>query len=196
MITLHRRFTHLTLARPSRRNPRAGLTLIEILCAIAVLMVSVLGFAQAITASARNTQATKERTLAMQAARRMLEEIEANVFAEAFWRYNDYPNDDPGGVGTAQGSRFAVPGLHLQDGDTDGFAGEIVFPTRVGVPRGLREDVAEPKLGMPHDLNGDGLIDAGNHAGNYRLLPVLVRVRWRGAAGDGSVELRTMLGNY
>lgn len=182
--------------RFSGRRERAGLTLIEILCAISVLMISVLGFAQAITASARNTQATKERTLAMQGARRMLEEIEANVFAEAFWRYNDYATDDPGGAGTAQGSRFAVPGLHLQDGDTDGFVGEIVFPTRVGLPGSLREDIADAKLGMPRDLNGDGVIDSANHGGNYRLLPVLVRVRWRGAAGASSVELRTMLGNY
>ncbi|MBK7874268.1 MAG: prepilin-type N-terminal cleavage/methylation domain-containing protein [Planctomycetes bacterium] len=179
-----------------RARHRAGLTLIEVLCALTILMLSVLGFAQAITASARNAQSTKERTLATQAARRMLEEIEANVFAEAFWRYNDFANDDPGGVGTAQGSRFAVPGLALQAGDADGFAGEIVFPTRVGLPGALREDVGDERLGMPRDLNGDGVIDTLNHGGNYRILPVLVRVRWRGAAGDSVVELRTLLGNY
>lgn len=182
--------------RFSKRRAQRGLTLIEILCAISVLMISVLGFAQAITASARNTQATKERTLAMQGARRMLEEIEANVFAEAFWRYNDFATDDPAGAGTAQGSRFAVPGLNVQQGDADGFVGEVVFPTRPGLPGSLREDVTDAKLGMPRDLNGDGIIDTANHGGNYRLLPVLVRVRWRGAAGDSIVELRTMLGNY
>lgn len=175
---------------------RAGLTLVEVLCALTILMLSVLGFAQAITASARSVQATKERTLATEAARRKIEELEANVFAEVFWRYNDYANDDPGGAGTAQGAHFAVPGLHALASDTDGFVGEIVFPTRVGLPGSLREDQTDPKLGTPRDLNADGVIDSANHGGNYRVLPVLVRVRWLGAAGESSVELRTVLGDY
>lgn len=178
------------------RHARAGLTLIEVLCALTILLLSVLGFAQAITASARNAQATKERTLATEAARRMIEELEANVFPEVFWRYNDFANDDPGGAGTAQGAHFAVPALHLQNGDADGFVGDIVFPTRPNLPGALREDVVDAKLGTPRDLNADGLIDSVNHAGNYRILPVLVRVRWRGAAGNSQVELRTMLGDF
>ena len=83
-----------------------------------------------------------------------------------------------------------------QVGDADGLAGQVIFPTRVGFPGALREDVVDAKLGMPRDLDGDGVIDTANHAGNYRLLPVIVRVRWRGATGNASAELRTMLGNY
>ncbi|MBI5363412.1 MAG: prepilin-type N-terminal cleavage/methylation domain-containing protein [Planctomycetes bacterium] len=178
------------------RRARAGLTLIEVLCALTILLLSVLGFAQAITASARNAQATKERTLATEAARRKIEELEANVFPEIFWRYNEYATDDPGGAGTAQGAHFAVSGLHLQRGDADGFVGDIVFPTRVGLPGSLREDSTDAKLGMPRDLNADGVIDSANHGGNYRILPVLVRVQWQGAAGNSTVELRTMLGDF
>jgi hypothetical protein len=87
--------------------------------------------------------------------------------------------------------------LQAVAGDPDGFPGEIVFPITLvgGVPQ-LREDVVNAKLGMPRDLNGDGVVDANNHAGNYQLLPVLVRVRWRGVGGNGLVELPTMLASF
>jgi hypothetical protein len=65
-----------------------------------------------------------------------------------------------------------------------------------GAPSQLREDVVLPDLGMPRDLNGDGVVDASNHDVDYTLLPVLVRVRWRSASGTGQFELRTMIGNY
>ncbi|MFN0249130.1 MAG: prepilin-type N-terminal cleavage/methylation domain-containing protein, partial [Kofleriaceae bacterium] len=185
---------------PSRafrtRRAKTGLTLIEVLCALTILMVSVLGFSQAITASAKSAQTTREKTIATQAARRMIEEIEANVFAEAFWRYNALDTDDPGGTGTAQGANFAVLGLRAREDDADGMAGEIEFPIRPGFPGNLREDIVNVPLGMPRDLNGDNVIDTLNHAGNYRILPVLVRVRWRGVSGNCVVELRTMLGDY
>jgi hypothetical protein len=60
----------------------------------------------------------------------------------------------------------------------------------------LREDVNLPELGMPRDLNGDGAVDAGNHSTDYRLLPVIVRVRWQGAGGPSQFELKTMLANF
>jgi hypothetical protein len=172
------------------------MTLIEVLCALVVLLLGVLGFAQAIAASARSTQAMRENLLATQAARRTLEELQANVFAEIFWRYNNTPDDDPGGPGTAQGGGFAVDGLAAVEGDADGLPGEVVFPVLPGAPGVLREDVVDASLGMPHDLDGVAGIDGADHSDDYRLLPVLVRVRWRGTAGTGSVELRTMLANY
>jgi len=185
-----------TPAQPIPRRSRAGLTLVEILCALAVLMIGLLGFTQAIFASSRSSQATKENTLATQAARRVLEEIQANVFDELFWRYNALASDDPGGSGTAAGANFAVTGLQATADDADGFPGEVIMPVVAGVPGVLRENISDGKLGMPRDLNGDGAIDGLNHATDYEILPVLVRVRWRGPGGVQTVELRTMLGNY
>jgi len=46
-------------------------------------------------------------------------------------------------------------------------------------------------LGMPRDLDGDTLVDAANHATNYRILPVHLRVEWKGVAGDASFDLYT-----
>jgi hypothetical protein len=40
----------------------------------------------------------------------------------------------------------------------------------------------------------NGTIDALDHASNYKILPVLVRVRWVSMAGRGEVRLATVLG--
>ena len=57
----------------------------------------------------------------------------------------------------------------------------------------LLEGLELPRLGMPRDLSGEDEIDDFDHSGDYKLLPVLVRVQWRGAAGDGTFEILTIL---
>jgi hypothetical protein len=46
---------------------------------------------------------------------------------------------------------------------------------------------------MPNDLDGNGTIDALDHAANYRILPVRVRVRWQGVNGVRSMTADTVL---
>jgi hypothetical protein len=76
-------------------------------------------------------------------------------------------------------------------------AGQVIFPTPDGFPGELRESTVDASLGMPRDLNGDGVMHATNsYSTDYRVLPVRVRVTWTGTAGPGEVELRTLLGNY
>lgn len=168
----------------------------DLVVGMVLLVVGVLSFAQTLIAIERMQQTTRETGRATQAARAVLEAIQAEAFPEAFRRYNRVAADDPGGTGTAPGAGFAVPGLNAQNGDADGLPGEVVFPTFDALPGDLREDVLLPALGMPRDLNGDGLIDGQSHTANYRLLPVLVRVRWRGVGGPSEVTLRTIVGNY
>lgn len=173
------------------------MTLLEMTMAITVLVLGVVGSLQAMILLERSQERTREVGRATQAARRVLEAIQAEAFAEAFRRYNGSGADDPGGAGTAPGKNFAVPGLSARPGDADGLPGEVVFPTPAGQPTVLREDVVDSKLGMPRDLSGDGVVNnVTNYATSYTILPVRVRVQWIGAAGPGEVELRTMLGNY
>ena len=172
------------------------MTLLEITIAISVLVIGVVGSMQTMILLERGAERTRELDRATQAARQILERIQAEAFPEAFRRYNGDPTDDPGG-GNAPGNKFAVPGLSARPDDPDGMPGEVIFPTPPGLPGVLRENIVDSKLGMPRDLNGDGVIDGTtNCATTYKILPVLVRVRWVGTSGPAEVELHTMLGNY
>ena len=77
-------------------------------------------------------------------------------------------------------------GLEPLRDDPDGRVGEVVFPGDGVV---LREDQNDRLLGMPRDLDLDDKTDAADHAANYRVLPVLVRVRWRGPGGVQQIQL-------
>lgn len=128
--------------------------------------------------------------LATEAARIRIEALRDQPFDEVFTRFNDTAADDPAG---AQGSHFQVERLTLRTDDGDGFAGRVLFPTPAGSPGVLRENLPDPRFGTPRDLNGDGNVDALDHALDYRVLPVVVRVDWRGAGGNSFVELKTLL---
>jgi hypothetical protein len=169
---------------------------LEVIVATGVLLVGVLGFAQAIVAANISAQRTREADRATQAIREVLERIDAEAFADAFRRFNGDSSDDPGGAGTAPGAGFEVKGLQALADDVDGLPGEVIFPTASGSTAELREDQPSSELGMPRDLNGDGLLDAFNHAVDYKILPVIVRVRWRTATGPAQVDLKTLLANY
>jgi hypothetical protein len=180
-----------------RRSRRSGLTLIEIAVGCVVLVTGALAFAQAMISIERARSHTRDVGRATQAARQVLEGIQSQSFAEAFRAYNGTTADDPGGVGTAPGKNFSVPGLSARGDDPDGFVGEVIFPTPNGEPDVLREATVDSRLGMPRDLNGDGMINPlANYSTTYTILPVRVRVEWVGPGGPGLVELRTLLGNF
>jgi hypothetical protein len=164
--------------------------------AMVVMTVGLSGFASTVAMAMLAVRSSREVNLATEAARRMVETLRAQTFDQAFRLYNSTTGDDPG-PGPAPGNNFAVAGLDARPGDIDGMPGEIIFPSLdVGGALELREDLNNPKLGMPRDLNGDDVVDAADHAGNYESLPVLVRIRWRGVRGPGSVEFQTTLGAY
>lgn len=184
--------TRFLRRRPGRR--RAGLTLIELIVSLSILAMALLGFTRVVIAAMQALRTDREVTLARQAARQVLERMQGEEFAEIFALYNADPNDDPGGAATGPGNWVQVFGLPPRPGAPAGAVGEILFPTQLvgGVPQ-LREDVVDAALGMPRDLNGDGIIDGADRSGDYQILPVRVRFQWRGASGNSSFEFKTVL---
>ncbi|MEO6710260.1 MAG: prepilin-type N-terminal cleavage/methylation domain-containing protein [Planctomycetota bacterium] len=181
-----------------RRGPNGscgGLTLIELAMAMTLLAIALVGYAKTVANASVATSTSRELVLASEAGRRMIETLRSEDFATVYARYNSSVADDPGGV-VSPGANFAITGLDALPIDVDGRPGEIIFPTTMigGAPQ-LREDRVDAKLGMPSDLNGDGVVDGANHAANYQNLPVLIRVRWRGVGGPGAVEFQTVLGD-
>ena len=178
---------------PRNRECESGWTLLEVTISMMILSIGVLSFLMALTSSMRLAAASHENDVAANAARQMIERMRAATFSNVFALYNSDPDDDPGGAGSAPGPNFSVVGLTPLAGDVDGMAGEIIFPM---VGSELREDVVQTEFGLSADLDmdGDGTRgDTDNHAADYIVLPVTIRLEWQGVAGDWIIEMRTLL---
>jgi type II secretory pathway pseudopilin PulG len=166
------------------------MTLVEVMVAVVILTVSVAMLSSTITATMAHSDDKFERQLAVEAAMNMLERMRAEPFDELFARYNSFAGDDPGGAGTAPGTHFDVPGLDPWSDDADGLVGVVLVP---GAGPTLIEQGVFQLHGLPRDLNGDLLVDDLDHADDYIILPVHVRVAWQGASGRRTFEMGTML---
>lgn len=172
---------------------QAGFTMIEAVIALAVAALALLGFSSSLIGSMMLGQSNRESALARRAAHDILADLQNTTFSQVYARYNADQSDDVAGeVNVPAG--FAVAGIPVLEDDADGLAGEIVFPdTWVDGELQLREDWASQKFGQSWDLDLDGYIDEEDHKANYQVLPVLIRVEWRGKGGPSKIELRTTL---
>ena len=186
--------TRVRRGQPRGMRGESAFTLLEVLIASSAMLVASLGFTQALVSASRAQTMAREQTQALEACRRQIEVIKTETLRDRFREYNSAGSDDVDGNGRGPGPSFVVTGLSAADGDTDGIVGEVVFPTVSGAPTILREDLNMPELGLPLDLDSDGVIDATNHSSDYELLPILVRVRWRSAAGEAQVQMQCILG--
>jgi prepilin-type N-terminal cleavage/methylation domain-containing protein len=181
------------------RSRRAGFSLIELTIVMVIMTVAVLMLSSTMTSSSRVGPMLREDAIANTAATFQLETLRTLPFDSIYARHNDLPGDDPDGSGTAPGRHFAVEGLTVRPDDEDGHVGRFVFPEgSVGsaggvLLQGLREDIALSHLGLPRDLNGDGLLDSANRAGDYIYLPVELVLEWQSASGPRSMRFQTAL---
>jgi type II secretory pathway pseudopilin PulG len=173
---------------------RRGFSIVEMVVVFAIVTVAISMFARTLASSKKLDPMATETTIAASAARTMIERMKNNPFEHVFPLYNRVPSDDPGGVGTGPGAEFDVPGLTpITPGAK---CGTIIFP---GDRPNLREDVEDAMLGMPRDLNADGVIDNLDHSGDCMLIPVRVRVEWimHGSKDTHrSFEMYTMFGRF
>lgn len=174
------------VSRGARSAARQGFSLLEVLLTVSIFGIAMAGLTSSQLTAIALSRTNRDQSLAMDAAQSVLEALEdepEEEFARIFLRWNSVPGDDPL-TGDSPGSAFDVPGLEPLRDDPDGRVGEILFP---GGSEVLREDVNDRLLGMPRDLNLDG--DDDDVAPDYRILPVLVRVRWRGPGGAQQIQL-------
>ena len=217
-----------------RRKALRGTTVVELMVVMTIMVVAVTIFYRMVVATGQLREVNRENSIAAEAARVVLEEIHNQPFGQVFRLYNAEPNDDPGGVGTAPGHRFAVRGLDPLASSPDGLVGEVFLPVLeadsdyiepadsldntlyniedsftstsiqvqqqqvFGLKAGgnaweLREDCVDPSLGMPRDLNGDSMIDGADHARDYIVLPIKIRIEWDGRVGSRSFEVYSIL---
>ncbi len=176
--------------KQSQTSARAGISLLEVLIAVAVFTISLGPITSSLFTSHSLVATNRETSIAMDAALSMVAELKTEDFSTLFRRYNPNPNDDPGAAGSAPGANFVVLGLDPLRDDPDGMVGQILFP---GTGAELREDGADRGFGTPRDLNGDGVIDATDHGDDFNILPVMVRIEWTGHSGDRRIEFLSAL---
>jgi hypothetical protein len=182
----------IVTSRRARRpaGTRRGMTMVEVCISLVILLVAIGGTLGTISSHLMLGASARETGLAYLEAQRVVERLKAEDFALLFARYNGTRADDPGGV-ASPGEGFEIDGLTPWDGDADGRVGRILFPTEDAAPAVLREDIVFN--GRTLDLNADGSSDAGDRSGDYAVLPVRVRVEWKGRSGNRYVEVQTTL---
>jgi hypothetical protein len=170
-----------------RRRGEAGISLIETLVVLGSVTITILGILTAHVTAAQLNRTNHETSLASEAIRSRMEQICATTPDTVIATYDSNTANDPLGAGTAPGATFSLATLGA---NSAGDRGTVEMPLSGGQ---LREDVNNAALGMPKDLNGDGVIDSLDHTADWKILPILVRLRWKGVNGDREMRLATVL---
>ena len=176
---------HMNCRRPRPATSRAGFSMLEVMLVMIVMTLAISMLAGTISSTAKMGPLQIENAIATEAARKNLEFMRIHELTEVFARFNADPADDPDGAGTAPGQNFQVEGLSPRAGDADGMCGRIRFP---GDGIDLREDVNDGQLGMPRDLNLDGVVETVDVSDSYVILPVEVRIEWRAEGFNASTS--------
>jgi len=164
------------------RRRTSGVSLIELIIAIGIMSVALFGLISVITFTTRSNMATRENMLAMRGCEKKIEEMMSTVFSSIFSKYK---------VGSSPAEdTFDIPGLIPLPGNTK--VGTVKFAVRSGSPDVLLETVTGTLMenldatGAPVDLDldGNGTIDTSDKSAVYKILPVVIEVKWLGVLGN------------
>lgn len=188
----------------TRRRSEAGISILEIMIALVVIAIALLAVTSLLFSSNRVQQDGKERMIAFNGARQVLEDMRAVEFNEVWHRYNATTADDK--TGSNPGDRFTVAGLPPRKDNTPN--GRIYFPedsTGANVSEDPSSQSLKDSLGMYRtvggvkvygkDLNRDGdALDLFNDNAQFFILPVMIEVVWVTPGGrENKVEMVSFL---
>jgi len=192
----------------------AGFTMIELMVAVSVIAVMLIGAGSAVTTSMRLNQLMREESAAIRVAEAKIAEIRAATFAYAASGYNNH-------TFSVRLLRQHQVSMGLEVSGAAQPEGEVVLvtnetPNEASYGRDLDDEagpdgvdlngdgfaignLTSPSSGslFPLDLNGNGnTTDGVVTAADLKLLPVVVIVRWRSLARglEGRVQLMTVIG--
>ena len=211
-----RQLSHLQESETSlpTRSSEEGFGLVDCVLSMAVFSIAALGFLSVAGTSKGLQQENLAAKKATAVSREVLEQMRATDFRDVFATYNADPSDDPDGPGSATGTEFVIDNaIKKEYGGISKLSGKygnelsgvvattrpitclVVFPTAIGLgglPE-VRENLNMPLLGLPADLNGDGVVDAANHAFDCLYLPVAVQTTWTDGTGQHCLVIHTVL---
>lgn len=171
-----------TGVRALARRSKSGFSLLEVTLAITVLLVALLAATASTLRMAGLRRVNRERMLATNAVRGVSERLQSLA---------DRATSDPAGWTTAVlagvanggeiGSTFTANELTPRDGAAS------VGTIQIITDETTTDADLKTQLGLPRDLDGDGSASSSNVSNTARLLPVVVRARWHGSAGNSEI---------
>lgn len=187
-----------------RGRSEAGISVLEIMIALVVIAIALLAVTSLLFSSNRIQHDGKERMIAFNAARQVLEDMRAANYDHVWHRYNSIKADDITGV-TNPGNTFKVPGLPPRKDGSD--PGRIYFPedsTGTNIVESPSNAALRTSLGMDSkdfngivgkDLNRDGdNADAFSNNAQFFILPIMIEVVWVTPGGrENRVEMASFL---
>ena len=174
------------------QNVRAerGITLLEVMVAAAFLCVAMAGISTVLSATYKHSELLHEYELAESTALSVVEEVQYladTSFSNLYVYFDADPSNDPEGPGTAPGDTFGnltVPGLVASSDSPTGQLVEIIVHTN--------ETEVNARLGLPRDLDGDGVADNPDVSASYKILPVTVRIHWAHQGAEQVNQMETL----
>ena len=167
-----------------------GFSLLEMMIAMSMFAAVATAMMVCFSHASLSDVTSAENVKARAAATRIMDSIRdysSTSFETTYAYFNDNPYDDPDGYHTAPGNSSIVEELNSPNGTA--FA-RIEFPE---VNSQLREDTDNAELGMPRDLDADGVVGINPVNGTYKLLPVKVVISWSGVGGKREYSVVTVI---
>ncbi len=167
---------------PPRRGKCRGFTLVEAALTLAVLLVGALAVTSTSLVAQSPQQAERERRAAAIALESIVEDVKSSsassLQAEEGWARAITRSYSAGGL---PGGEVELPGWTPREDES------AVCTIQVVTDETWSDLDLGVSLGLPRDLNGDGLIASADVSASATLLPVIVRARWRGRGGEGEL---------
>ncbi len=161
------------------RPARSGFTLLEVAFTLGILVIAIASSSVTTISLSALRRANRERSVSHNAAAALAERIHSIAHAKigepGAWGRNVVESVCPA---STVGTSFDVPELEPQDGLAH--VGAVLFVT----DETRTDEALGAQLGLPRDLDGDGVADKVDALGSARLLPVVVELRWKGIRGD------------
>ena len=153
--------------------------MIEVTLALSVLLVALVAMSSSTMRMHSLRRQNREQNVAQNAVRTVGEELQSLsrscVDAPGGWSTNFLAGVAPGG---SVGPTFEAPELTPRDGQpTVGRITVVTDETATDAELGF-------DLGMPRDLDGDGVVGNTNVSATARILPVVLELSWQGSSGD------------
>jgi type II secretory pathway pseudopilin PulG len=199
----------MTQTRCRRRD--GGFTLIEVVIALCVIVLTLIGLIAGISYASRTNATIQEDELAMRGAQKIIETIRSYPVGMVWACFNNAPNDavnlhptlawNATSYPEMASNQFVVDGLtpigDTINGVTWTQCGLVSFPGDQTTTLVEITDPADPMYDEnATDLNANHVTNETLTVGEkYNLLPVTITLRWRGITGKRTMTFRYLLIN-